>query len=168
VKSCDPDPFPAAVTSTLPSEVEMIVEPALKVILGLTEQLQELDRAIEATAATEYAETCSEPRMDLVSGSDCGGKPGGRRLSREDRVVRIVARRPEPVDKAWTDKPPTPCPPPPGTLAPRRLDNRVAVAHTVPSTATKTNFFSRWGDDSLRCRASRVPLRNPPARLAWG
>jgi len=60
VKSCDPDQFPAAVTSSLPPEVEMIVEPALKVILGLTEQLQELDRAIEATAATEYAEAVKQ------------------------------------------------------------------------------------------------------------
>jgi len=36
--------------------------------------------------------TCSEPRKDLVSGSDCGWKPGGRSLNRGLDVLGLCSR----------------------------------------------------------------------------
>lgn len=37
---------------------------------------------------------------------------------------------------------------PGGLSPPNRVDNRDAVAHTAPSTATEKRFFSFRGDDS--------------------
>lgn len=55
VRSCDADRFPAVAVESLPPEVEGVVTPALKAIVAITEQVAELDRAIESTAATDYA-----------------------------------------------------------------------------------------------------------------
>ena len=57
VRSCDADPFAAAAMDSLPPELVTVVMPVLKAIVELTEQLDALDRAIEAIAATRYAET---------------------------------------------------------------------------------------------------------------
>lgn len=56
VRSCDADQFAAVATSALPRERVIVVAPVLKMIVALTEQLAALDRAIEAIAATDYAD----------------------------------------------------------------------------------------------------------------
>jgi len=56
VRSCDADQFAAVATTSLPPELVTVVTPVLKAITQLTEQLDALDRAIEAIAATGYPE----------------------------------------------------------------------------------------------------------------